>query len=40
MENEIEYFTTETPKYLFKEKKKTISSYDVHFDVKNVKCHK
>lgn len=39
MENEIEYFTTETPKYLFKEKK-TISSYDVHFDVKNVKCHK
>lgn len=21
-------------------KKKTISSYDVHFDVKNVKCHK
>lgn len=22
MENEIEYFTTETPKYLFKEKKK------------------
>lgn len=38
MENETEYFTTETPKYLFKEK--TISSYDVHFDVKNVKCHK
>lgn len=39
MENEIEYFTTETPKYLFKEKK-NISSYDVHFDVKNVKFHK